>query len=263
MVMSNITLKGMEADLPILGSTQRFIYGNADPDIKFQIYSLFDPIFIKDSVISIESRNIDLSGFRWKHTTKTTDMNGFGSFAFQSFTVDGAGTDVITYDGLRLDLLTNTYCSGTSIGRRESAVVYWNNNSTNTPINVANTFTKALGATTLNTDSISALMTDNNRLSYNNPSAPTSTFSVKASVSFQFAAAGTPLLSISLYKNGITQLLPIASVTAIAAANVYTLSVETLTTLISNDYIELWVSSSITNATGITIKNGSISFNAA
>lgn len=262
MVMSNITVKGVDPDIVVEGDYQRFIYSDADPSTKLQVYSQFVPVIFTDSVINIESRNNTLSGFRWEHTSTYIDAYSFGSFKFQSFISDGSGTDILGFDGERVNVYKDSIFTGKILGSRESGSIYWNNNATSTSLGTANTFVKASGTTTLAADSISATMGTNNRLSYTPTTTITPRFRVKGNVSLNYGGSGAPEFSISLYKNGTTQLLPIATVGRPTSISALHLSVETLTTLAPNDYIELWVASD-TASISITVVNGFISFEAA
>lgn len=116
--MSNLTFHGMNADMQILGATQRFVYTTDDPVVKFQQYSQYAPTPLVDSLICIETRNQNNSGFRWKHTLKSTDVNSFGTFKFQSFVSDDAGTDLFGYDGGDFNYYKNIYFPNASNGRR-------------------------------------------------------------------------------------------------------------------------------------------------
>lgn len=252
--MSNITVAGITPDLIVLGDYQRLIYDSADPIIKLQTYGQFVPTGLADSVINVESRNNLLSGFRWAHTSTTTDANSFGTLKLQSFVSDGSGTDIIGFDG------TNLKFSYTSYGNRPCGLLSWSANATNTPVSVASTFTKALGTTTLSASSKCGTMPSNNRLTFT-PDLGTHTINAlaKATLSFKWAGAGTPLLSVAINKNS-TQQVPTASVTSIAAGNLYSASVECLISMTNSDYLEVWVTSSSTDATGLTIVDGSLSF---
>ena len=252
--MSNITVAGITPDLIVLGDYQRFIYDSADPIIKLQTYGQFVPTGLADSVINIESRNNLLSGFRWVHTSTTTDANAFGTLKLQSFVSDGAGTDIIGFDG------TNLNFNYTSYGNKPCGLLSWSANTTNTPISVADTFVKALGTTTLSSSSKCSTVSGDNRLIFT-PDFGTQTISVlaKATLSFKWAGAGTPILSVAINKNS-TQQVPIASITSVAAGNLYSLSVECLISMTNADYLEVWVTSSVTDATGLTIVDGSLSF---
>jgi hypothetical protein len=94
MALSNITVKGVTPDLSILGSYQRFSY--EDNVTSFQLDNIFVSTALIPSRMNFEFRNNQLSGFRWYHTTTSTDS--FGSLALQSF-VDASpdGTDIIIF----------------------------------------------------------------------------------------------------------------------------------------------------------------------
>ena len=254
--MSNITVAGITPDLIILGDYQRLIYLAADPIVKSQTFSQFVPTSLANSVINVESRNNLLSGFRWAHTSTTTDAHAFGTLKLQSFVTDGSGTDILGFDG------TNLNFNYTSYGNRPCGLLKWSANTTNTPISVASTFAKALGTTTLSSSSKCGTMPSNNRLTFT-PDLGTQTISVlaKAIVSFKWAGSGTPILTIAINKNS-SQQSPTASITSVAANNLYSASVECLISMTNADYLEVWVTSSATDTTGLTIVDGSLSFQA-
>lgn len=94
MALSNITVKGVTPDLAILGNYQRFSY--EDNVTSFQLDNIFVPTTLIPSQMNFESRNNQLSGFRWYHTTTSTDT--FGSLALQSFVnAEPDGTDIIIF----------------------------------------------------------------------------------------------------------------------------------------------------------------------
>jgi hypothetical protein len=95
MALSNITVKGVTPDLSILGNYQRFSY--EDNVASFQLDNIFVSTTLIPSRINFEFRNNQLSGFRWYHTTTSTDS--FGSLALQSFVnASPDGTDIIIFD---------------------------------------------------------------------------------------------------------------------------------------------------------------------
>jgi len=94
MALSNITVKGVTPDLAILGNYQRFSY--EDNVTSFQLDNIFVPTTLIPSQMNFESRNNQLSGFRWYHTTTSTDT--FGSLGLQSFVnAEPDGTDIIIF----------------------------------------------------------------------------------------------------------------------------------------------------------------------
>jgi hypothetical protein len=94
MALSNITVKGVTPDLAILGNYQRFSY--EDNVASFQLDNIFVSTTLIPSQMNIEFRNTQLSGFRWYHTTTSTDT--FGSLALQSFVnAEPDGTDIIIF----------------------------------------------------------------------------------------------------------------------------------------------------------------------
>jgi hypothetical protein len=94
MALSSITVKGVIPDLSILGNYQRFSY--EDNVSSFQLDNIFVSTTLIPSQMNIEFRNSQLSGFRWYHTTTSTDT--FGSLALQSFVnASPDGTDIIIF----------------------------------------------------------------------------------------------------------------------------------------------------------------------
>ncbi len=93
MAMSSITVAGITPTLSILGSFQEFIYNQNTS--AFRLYNTFVPVISIPAETNFEYRNNTLSGFRWTHTTNTTDT--IGQLKLQSFTLASAnGTDVLS-----------------------------------------------------------------------------------------------------------------------------------------------------------------------
>lgn len=104
MAGSKFTVSSALPDLSINGRYQRFTHNAFNPISKFQIFSRFVPTPISDSIINIESRNNQYSGFRWNHTSTTGDANPYGEFSFQSFIGDGYGVNIFGFDGSDLNV---------------------------------------------------------------------------------------------------------------------------------------------------------------
>lgn len=99
MALSNITVKGLTPDLSVLGAYQRFHFSD-DPVVKIQLFNDFvPPSILTDSVSNIELRNNIFCGYRFNHTTHFDELFYPGTFKFQYFINDGAGTDIWTYSG--------------------------------------------------------------------------------------------------------------------------------------------------------------------
>ena len=93
--MSSITVSGITPSLSILGAFQEFIYNQNSS--AFRLSNTFVPIIGVDSVTNSEFRNNALSGFRWTHTTNTTDT--IGQLKLQSFLgASPTGTDIISFN---------------------------------------------------------------------------------------------------------------------------------------------------------------------
>lgn len=98
--MSAFVVSNIATDLKMLSNDQRFIFGNntlPEPLAAFKIDNIFTPVVGTPSVTNFETRNNTLSGFRWIHTTTTTDT--FGSYKLQSFVnAQSTGTDILLFN---------------------------------------------------------------------------------------------------------------------------------------------------------------------
>ena len=95
MAMSSITVSGITPSLSILGAFQEFIYNQNSS--AFRLSNTFVPLIGTPSVTNFEYRNNALCGFRWEHTTTTTDT--IGQLKLQSFIGGSAsGTDIISFN---------------------------------------------------------------------------------------------------------------------------------------------------------------------
>ncbi len=95
MPMSTITVAGIHPAMNILGNTQQFNYTQSLSS--FQITNSFIPTVPIPSQFNQEYRNNLFSGFRWIHSTTTTDT--YGSLTLQSFVnAQSTGTDIIKFD---------------------------------------------------------------------------------------------------------------------------------------------------------------------
>jgi ribosomal protein L31 len=109
---SKFTASGTVPNQEALGHYHRFKFDDTNPHVKLQAYSQYVPTSNNTSTINIETRNHNYSGFRWHHTTQSTDVNSFGSFAFQSFVGDGEGVNVIGFNGSQINMYFPVYLSG-------------------------------------------------------------------------------------------------------------------------------------------------------
>lgn len=109
---SKFTASGTVPNQGALGDYHRFNFEDTNPHVRLQAYSQYAPTSNNTSTINIETRNYNYSGFRWHHTTQSTDINSFGSFAFQSFVGDGEGVNVIGFNGSQINMYFPVYLSG-------------------------------------------------------------------------------------------------------------------------------------------------------
>jgi len=281
----NITIHNTNSDLPILGSTQRFVYDTTDPLSRTQCFNQFTPLVGTNSVNDFELRNYNLAGYRLKNTLTTTDTFQFGKFEFQYFVNDSdtTGTTIWQYspgtttgshsfyagnppssNNLVLTLDSTAAIFSVPIyGRRVSGLMYFSGNSTATASMVANTWMKVLGTTTLAATGSEITMPSSNRLTFttSDPSTSAPTVMLRGNVVFKNAGTGpASTVSFGIYKNGTTLIAPYSSTTMVASATSFNIaSFEVMTTATSTDYFELWVMSTATNTPGLTITDGSIS----
>lgn len=277
---SNITINNINPDLTILGNIQNLIFDNTDPLVRLNAYSQFTPVVGTNSVINIQTRNVNLAGYRFKQTSATTDTDNFGKFEFQYYIndADTTGTTLWSYfqnafsfyiaSNPVLNLNANAVIFSKPIyGRRVTGLMYFSNNATATTSMAANTWMKVAGTTTLAATGSEISMPANNRLTFTTSevSNPVPTVFVNANVVFKNAGVGpAATVSFGIYKNGTTLIVPNSNTTMVASATSFnTVSFQVMTTATSTDYFELWVMSSATNTPGLLISDGSISIEAA
>lgn len=98
--MSAFVVSNIAADLKMQTNDQRFIFGNnalPEPLASFKIDNIFTSVVGTPSITNFETRNKDLSGFRWIHTTNAGDT--FGSYKLQSFiNAQSTGTDILLFN---------------------------------------------------------------------------------------------------------------------------------------------------------------------
>lgn len=252
MVMSNITVEGIDPDCKILGADQKFIYGSTDAIVKFRAFSQFTPTVPNDSVIDTETRNVNLSGYRWRHTTKTTDVSNNGRLKLQSFTNDGAGSDILEYNQTSLNFSVPITSNQTTYGRRPGGALFMNGNTTDTAGLTTDAPTKLLGNTT-SASLVDVAMYANNRLTYTpSVSGVSSRFLITASVAFQNMDSSAGVGSFFIYKNGLTP-MGVRSATTMtgSSTNSMSVTVQVLESLSPNDFVEIWFSSSVNSTAGI------------
>lgn len=262
---SNITIEGIDPDCNILGADQKFIYGATDPIVKLRAFSQFVPTVPNDSVIDKESRNVNLSGFRWRHTTKTTDSSNYGRLKLQYFTSDGAGTDILEYNQTSLNISVPVVSSQLTYGRRSSGCIYFDTNTTDTAPLALATWTKVLGTTTASLSNTSDItMPANNRITYTPVvSGTSSTFLLTASISCQNRATTAGILWFGLFKNGTTLIGAPSKTTLVASStNNFNVVVQGQDTLFSGDYVELWCLNTLASTGGIRVTDASITLSA-
>lgn len=266
MVMSsNLPIMGINPDCKVLGADQKFIYGSTDAIVKLRAFSEFVPTVLNDSVIDVESRNVNLSGFRWKHTTKTTDSSNYGRLKLQSFINDDAGSDILEYDQTSLNLSVPLVSTQLTYGRKTSGCIYFDTNTTDTAPLTAATWTKVLGTTIAATSNTSDItMPANNRIVYTPVVTGTSsTFMMTASISCQNRATTAGILWFGLFKNGTTLIGTPSKTTLVASStNNFNTVVQVQETLASGDYVELWCLNTLASTGGIRVTDSSISMTA-
>lgn len=145
-----------------------------------------------------------------------------------------AGTSILSMDNANLDTNGRDIIATTSYGS-----MYFENNATATVISVTDTWTKAVGITTLFSPVSRFTMPADNRLTYTGAFAKV----FKVSCHFSFTPS-TPLSrnwNFVIYKNGTT---PVPGSQSGVFSTVSTADIpshtECLVALDSNDYLELW-----------------------
>ena len=97
--MSAFVVSNIKPSLKV-DANQRFIFGLdefPEPLGSFKLDNIFTPVVGTPSVTNFETRNKDLSGFRWVHTTNAGDT--FGSYKLQSFVnAQNTGTDILLFN---------------------------------------------------------------------------------------------------------------------------------------------------------------------
>ena len=268
MTTSKFTTSAIVPELFVWGHYQRASFNEFNQSVKSQVYSEFVPTSLTDSIINTESRNHLLSGFRLKHTSTSTDVSPFGSFKFQSFISDDAGSDIFGFDGdnfnvyfplllgSNLDMgsyriinlatpiagtdgANKSYVDAQVSATSSCAQVQMTVNTTTTSC-VANTLIKIAGTTTASGNEVN-FTTSSNRITYSGSSAVVGIAS--ASISF-YGTADYQTIGIAITKNGSTQILPYQYNTSRFSGSAYPVNVSIsgiLTSLSPTDYLEVWI----------------------
>jgi hypothetical protein len=273
MVMSTITVAGINPALPILGANQEFIFGQNTSS--FRLTNTFAPTISIDSITNLETRNESLSGFRWIHTTSSTDT--YGTYKLQGF-VDAETTGIDVFDisfvadVWQVDMSTanllvatptddasaaNKEYVDTAIGTATKAYcsIIMAANATATTVTTAGTYYKVAGTTsTVLASSFSSSSSPANRMVCSN--SVTTKYAVNVTLNaIQNDAAGADI-SFMLFKNGSAITSFCAPITAKFANNTDTISMalNTIIELANTDYLELYVTAS-ENTTDVTVAN--------
>ena len=95
---TTLTVNSIKPSLNILGNTQQFIYDNTHTSSSFSLYNQFIPTVSSPTINSFEVKNgiSSGSGYRWTHTTTSTDT--IGSYSLQSFIGTTTTTDILAVD---------------------------------------------------------------------------------------------------------------------------------------------------------------------
>ena len=277
MPMSTITVAGLHPQLNILGSEQQFNY--TPPLSAFKLTNSFIPTIAIPSLLNMEYRNNMFSGFRWKHTTTSTDTHG--SLTLQSFLSDQAtGIDIIIFlenggvniaaplssnlnlnnnkiinlatPTLATDAVTKAYADLLVGSPSLRASLYMENNAVTNSIVTPDAFQKINGITT-SRFLTNFTMPSNNRLLY------TGTLPITALVNVDVTMSGTGanrIYSIGVYKNGVA-LISATTRQLVSAGDVVSLSNTVPVAFITNDYIEIFIAA--TNTSTITVQNLNVS----
>jgi hypothetical protein len=155
---------------------------------------------------------------------------------------------------LRITSTGDTIFSGTTFGRRCSGTISMQNNAVTTTVVTAGTYVKLNGTTAAsNLNQLTSPVS--NRITFTG--ATSSVALITASVTAVHSGGGGDELTFALYKNG-TQIS--TSIMSSQSANNYiNISLVTTTPVVTNDYIELWVTSSVSNRI-VTPKHLNITF---
>lgn len=231
MVMSNITLPGIQADMTVIGAYQRFT--NTNVSAAFQLDSSFVPTSMLTPLTNLELRNNTLSGYRFRQTT--TDTDTIGSLILQSFTAASTtGTTIFTISNAG----AFTINVPVTLAAKPYASLFMAGNSTPTTVVAAGTYVKVLGTTTLATSNLFT-MPSNNRLTIGS----TADCVINVSGSFVDSGGGSPYATYVLYKNGsiFADMAPMSDNCGSSRGH---FSLTTNMSLAATDYVELFVTSS-------------------
>jgi len=202
----------------------------------------------------IANRRITL----WETTNNDHQFYGFGiNSSVLRYQVDSTATSHVFYAAtssttsnelFRISGNGDTLTAGTIYGRRVSGTMSMQNNAIGTTATTAGTYYKVAGTTvTSNLNGLSS--PSSNRLTV------TSTISHIALINVSFTATrnggGGEETTFALYKNGLQ--LSNTLISSQAMDDLLALSITTTVSMNTNDYIELWCSSTNNNRT-ITVK---------
>lgn len=158
------------------------------------------------------------------------------------YQVDATTTDHVFYAGISSSASNEVFrIKGTGVykGKRSSGCMYWQNNGTTTTM-TANTFAKCNGTTT-SVSLVEFTMPANNRLTYTG--TETIDAFVHGSIAGSLPSFGAAIGYV-IFKNGV-EVTPSRMYFTTSGANyLQCVSVNTKLSLSTNDYIELYVSSS-------------------
>lgn len=197
--------------------------------------------------ISINSNNIssttcDLSFYKNSTLGVSFGLNNQANEAY----VWASGSSILKFgtsgtERFRVTLAGDAIFQNTIYGRRVSGLMTMQGNATGTTVSTANTFVKVAGTTTssnLNQTS----MPQSNRITY------TGTISIVALITCSFTATyntgNTDEIIFAIYKNGAQ--IPESRISfdfnnVLGSIPTMPFSINTTTTLNTNDYVELWV----------------------
>lgn len=264
MVMSTLTVAGLNPALSILGDTQQFIFNDNLNLSTIQINNTFIPTALISAQNNLELQNNAFSGFRWIQLTNNTDT--FGALTLQSFiNAQPNGTDILTFrqDGKIniIPALANSLNMGNNriinllnpINPQDAVTKNYvdtnkaygncymlaNVTGTSVPGGISN-YVKIAGTTTAG-ELNQFTMSSDNQLTY------TGTLSIETYISVSiFGSDGTAIniLTFSIYKNGI--LIPASQMTALPNQNnIVNVTIFAITGMVTGDYIEVYCADSV------------------
>lgn len=242
MTALNINLPGIQPDMTIMGAFQRF-KNITEVSIAMQLQNQYVPTSLLTPLVNLDFRNNTLSGFRFRHSTNNTDSTG--SFTLENFVADATtGTTFFTVSNAG----AFTFNVPVTLASKPYASLKMAANATATTVTTAGTYYKVAGTTTLSTSNLFT-MPSNNRLTI----GTTVDCQVNISGSFVDSGAGVTYDTFTIFKNGsiFTDIAPVA-INPMTSKESFALN--TIISLASTDYIELFVTSTV-NGTTVTVEN--------